>query len=99
MEPTGYRSLIHEPIRNRTSWGAHAIEGCYASPALHHYRNFTFFYSKTRVSRVSDIVEFRHDIITTPEQLDLVKLVVKRTFDTFHNAWQWSELKSILRKH
>ena len=67
MGPSGCRVLIHEPVKNRTSWGVHAIEGHYTGTALHHYRNFTVFPSKTKSSRISDTVEFRHTCITVPQ--------------------------------
>lgn len=59
--------LIHEPVKNRTSWDVHAIEGHHASPALHYYRNFTVFSSKTRASRVSNAVKFHHAVVTAPK--------------------------------
>ena len=67
MGTAGCRVLIHEPVKNRTYWRSHTIEGHYTGPALHHYRNFTVFPSKTRSSRVSETVEFRHASITAPQ--------------------------------
>jgi len=67
MGPSGYRFLIHELVKTRTSWGFHAIEGFYTGPALHHYQNLTVFPSKTRSSRISNTVEFRHRYITVPQ--------------------------------
>ena len=67
MGPAGCRVLIYDPVKIRSSWGAHAIEGYYAGPALHHCRNFAVFASKTRASRVSDTVELRHSVITAPK--------------------------------
>ena len=52
----GCRVLIYEPVRIVITWGAHAIEGYYAGPALYHYRNFAVFSAKTKAYRVSDAV-------------------------------------------
>ena len=59
--------LIHEPVRIRTSWGAHTIEGYYSVPALHHCRNFIVVSNKSRASCVIDAVEFRHVVVTVPK--------------------------------
>ena len=67
MGPAGCRVLIYEPVNVRASWGAHAIDECYTGPAMHHYRSFTVFASKTRSIKISDTVQFRHATITVPK--------------------------------
>ena len=67
MGPAVCRVLINEPVKNRILWRAHTIKGHYTGPALYYHRNVTVFLSKTRSSRVSDTVEFRHAIITVPQ--------------------------------
>ena len=66
MGRLGYKVLMHEPASKRKSWGFHALPGFYVGPATHHYRNFIVFSNKTRVSRPSETVEFRHHYITVP---------------------------------
>ena len=62
----GCRVLIHEPAKTITSWGFHAMPGCYVGPALHHYLCFTVFPAKTRSIIHCDTVEFRHEFVTVP---------------------------------
>ena len=64
--PAGCRVLIYKPINTRASWGAHTIDGYCTGPAMHHYRNFAVFASKTRSIKTSNTVEFRHATITVP---------------------------------
>lgn len=66
MGPLGCKVLSHDPIKTRSSWGFNSIPGYYIGPALHRYRSFTVFPSKTRASRASNIVEFRHHRLTAP---------------------------------
>ena len=46
MIPAGRRVLIYDPVKNRTSWGAHAIEGYYPVPELHHIKTLQLFHLK-----------------------------------------------------
>ena len=66
MGPMGFRVLIHEPVKTRTSWGFHAMPVHYVGSALHHYRCFTVFPIKTRSIKHSETVEHRNDFITLP---------------------------------
>ena len=42
---------------------------------MHHYRNFTVFPTKTRSSRIIDIVEFLHHHITVPSIIPEDKVI------------------------
>ena len=67
LNPASYRVLINEQVKNRQSWGFHAIEGFYIGTVILHYRNITVFPRKMRSIRTSDAVEFRHSYIIVPK--------------------------------
>ena len=88
--PPSTQKYTTHPIEKTIVWSIHLTNVLRENLPLcsnHFQMRHNFFYGQ---------IWYYH---STPVQLDRVKLVVKRTFDTFHNAWQWFELKSILRKH
>lgn len=67
MAPPGSPVLVHQKPIQRKSWGTHAMEGWYLSPALKHYRCFEVYINATGGTRVSDTVEFLpHPVNTIP---------------------------------
>lgn len=71
----GCHALMHEPVKIRYSWGYHTLPGYCIGPALHHYRCFRVFPTKTRSPRTSKTVEFRHQSITAPEVTPVGKVI------------------------
>lgn len=57
LAPPGTQVLIHEKPTQRASWDAHAIDGWYVGPDIHHSLCFTVFVKQTGAIIISDTVE------------------------------------------
>jgi hypothetical protein len=57
MVPPGTRVIVHENPDQWASWDHHGVDGYYLGPALHHYRCYQVYITKTRGTRVVCAVE------------------------------------------
>ena len=110
MDPMGYREMIHEPEKLRSSWGFNAAPGYCVGPALNHYRCFAIFPIKIRTPRIGDTIEFRHDHITVPHatlEEKVTNAITKLKQDlaatpspnSIHQLTAIKQIKSLFSKH
>ncbi len=80
--PLGCAVMAHVKPKNRRTWDTHAEMGFNIGTAMEHHQYFHVYIVKTRATRVSDRVFFKHQYITnpqiTPETL-VIKAVVELT--------------------
>jgi hypothetical protein len=74
--PLGCAVMAHVKPKNRQSWDVHGNVGFNIGTAMEHHRCFHVYIVKTRATRISDLVFFKHQYITNP-QLTLETLVLK----------------------
>ncbi len=72
--------MAHIKPKNRQSWGAHADTGCNIGMVMEHHQCFHIYIVKTRVTRISDTVFFKHQYITNP-QVTPTTLIIKAVLD------------------
>ena len=58
LSPPGKKLVAFEPLDKRNSWATHGTLGWYIGPALHHYRCWKIYVTKTASTRVCDTVKF-----------------------------------------
>jgi hypothetical protein len=68
--------MAHVKPKNRRTWDTHAETGFNIGTAMEHHQCFHVYIVKTRATRVSDRVFFKHQYITNP-QITLETLVIK----------------------
>jgi hypothetical protein len=68
--------MAHVKPKNRRMWDVHADKGFNIGTAMEHHQCFHVYIVKTRATRVSDRVFFKHHYITNP-QIMLETLVIK----------------------
>ncbi len=103
--PLGCAVMAHVKPKNRQSWDVHADTGFNIGMAIEHHQCFHIYIVKTRATRISDTVFFKHQYITnlqvTPETLvikaasDLtsaLKGMVSRDGETAEALQRFSEL-------
>jgi hypothetical protein len=78
--PLGCADMAHVKPKNRQSWDVHGDVGFNIDTAMEHHRYFNVHIVKTRETRISDLVFFKHQYITNP-QLMPVTLVLKAALE------------------
>jgi hypothetical protein len=74
--PLGCAVMAHVKPKNRRTWDVHVDKGFNIGTAMEHHRCFHVYIVKTRATRVSDRVFFKHQYITNP-QITPETLVIK----------------------
>jgi len=74
--PLGCSVMVHIKPNNRRTWDVHSEVGYSIGTSMEHHRCFNMYIVKTRATRISDSVFFKHQYITNP-QLTLETLVMK----------------------
>jgi hypothetical protein len=74
--PLGCAVTAHVEPKNRQSWDVHGNVGFNIGTAIEHHRCFHVYIVKTRATRISKLVFFKHQYITNP-QLTPETLVLK----------------------
>ncbi len=64
--PIGCAVQIHVKPKNRRTWDAHTEAGFNLRTSMEHHGCFKIYVTKTRATRVSDTVFFKHQYITNP---------------------------------
>jgi hypothetical protein len=64
--PIGCAVQVHMKPGNRRTWDTHTEAGYNLGTSMEHHRCFKIYVSKTRATRVSDTVFFKHQYITNP---------------------------------
>ncbi len=65
--PLGCAVMAHVKPKNRPSWDIHADIGFNIGTAMEHHQCFHIYIVKTRVTRISDTVFFKHQYILNPQ--------------------------------
>jgi hypothetical protein len=65
--PLGCSVMAHVKPKNRRTWDVHGEVGYNIGTAMEHHRCFNVYIVKTRATRVSDSVFFKHQYITNPQ--------------------------------
>jgi hypothetical protein len=89
--PLGCAVQAHVKPKNKHIWDVHSDAGFNIRTAMEHHRCFTIYIVKTRATRVSDTVFFKHQYITNP-QVSPEALVIKAAQD-LTNAIKGTVLK------
>ena len=74
--PLGCSVMAHVKPKNRCTWDVHGEVGYSIDTAMEHHRCFNVYIAKTRATRISNSVFFKHQYITNP-QITLETLVMK----------------------
>ncbi len=64
--PIGCAVQVHVKPKNRRTWDIHTIAGFNLGTSMEHHLCFKIYVTKTRATRVSDTVFFKHQYITNP---------------------------------
>jgi hypothetical protein len=65
--PLGCAVMAHVKLKNRQSWDVHSEVGFNIGTAMEHHCCFHVYIVKTRATRVSNAVFFKHQYITNPQ--------------------------------
>jgi hypothetical protein len=65
--PLGCAIMAHIKPKNRQFWDVHADTGFNIRMAMEHHQCFHIYIVKTRATRISDTVFFKHQYITSPK--------------------------------
>jgi hypothetical protein len=65
--PLGCSVMAHVKPKNRRTWDVHGEVGYNIGTSMEHHRCFKVYIVKTRATRVSDSVFFKHQYITNPQ--------------------------------
>jgi hypothetical protein len=65
--PLGCAVIAHVKPKNRQSWDVHADTSFNIRTVMEHHQCFHIYIVKTRVTRISDKVFFKHQYITNPQ--------------------------------
>jgi hypothetical protein len=76
----GCTVMAHVKPKNRQSWVVHADTGFNIRMAMEHHQCFHIYIVKTRATRISDAVFFKHQYITNPQVIPET-LVIKVALD------------------
>jgi hypothetical protein len=74
--PIGCTVQIHVKPKNRWTWDTHTKAGYNLRTSMEHHQCFKIYVTKTRATRVSDTVFFKHQYITNPTIISPESLVV-----------------------
>jgi hypothetical protein len=66
LVPIGCAVQVHFKPTNRRTWDTHTEAGYNLATSMEHHRCFKIYVTKTRATRVSDTVFFKHQYITNP---------------------------------
>ena len=66
LGPLGIAVIIHNKPSRRKSWDMRGIDGWSTGVSMEHYRCQRVIAKNSKMERISDTVEFRHQRITTP---------------------------------
>ncbi len=72
--------MAHVKPKKRSSWDVHMDTGFNIVMAMEHHQYFHIYIVKTRATRISDTVFFKHHYITNP-QVTPKTLVIKAALD------------------
>ncbi len=78
--PLGCAVMAHVKPKNRQSWDVHVDTSFNIRTAIEHHRCFHIYIVKTRATRISVTVFFKHQYITNP-QVTPETLVIKAALD------------------
>ncbi len=78
--PLGCAVMAHIKPKNRQSWDVHADTSFNIGTAMEHYQCFHIYIVKTRMTRISDTVIFKHRYITNL-QVTSKTLIIKVALD------------------
>ena len=78
--PLGCAVMAHVKPKNHQSWDVHGNVGFNIGTAMEHHRCFHVYIVKTRATRISNLVFFKHQYITNP-QLTPETLVLKAALE------------------
>jgi hypothetical protein len=67
MAPLGTRVLIHEKLKQWTTWVAHGKAGWYLGPAMEHYHCYHTYINATRAECIADTIKFFPTSYTMPK--------------------------------
>ena len=65
--PLGCSVMAHVKPKNRRTWDVHGEVGFNIGTSMEHHRCFKVYIVKTRATRISDSVFFKHQYITNPQ--------------------------------
>jgi hypothetical protein len=65
--PLGCSVMAHVKPKNRRTWDTHGEVGFNIGTSMEHHRCFHVYIVKTRATRVSDSIFFKHQYITNPQ--------------------------------
>jgi len=65
--PLGCAVMAHVKPKNRRTWDTHGEVGFNIGTSMEHHRCFHVYIVKTRATRVSDSIFFKHQYITNPQ--------------------------------
>jgi hypothetical protein len=74
--PLGYAVMAHVKPKNQQIWDAHAETGFNMGMVMEHHQCFHIYIVKTKATRVSKTVFFKHQYITNP-QVTPMTLIIK----------------------
>ncbi len=72
--------MAHVKPKNRQSWDVHEDNGFNIGTTMEHHQCFHIYFVKTRATRISDTVFFKHQYITNP-QVTPTTLIMKAASD------------------
>jgi hypothetical protein len=78
--PLGCAVMAHVKPKNRQTWNVHTDTGFNIGTAMEHHQCFHIYIVKTRVTRISNMVFFKHQYITNP-QVTPETLVIKAALE------------------
>jgi hypothetical protein len=78
--PLGCAVMAHIKPKNRQSWDVHADTSFNIRTAIEHHQCLDIYIVKTRATRISDTVFFKHQYITNP-QVTPKTLIIKAVLD------------------
>lgn len=64
--PIGMQTIVHEKPSKRRSWAQHGAKGFVLGTSYEHYRNWIAYCTKSRGTRVSGRMFFKHKYLTNP---------------------------------
>jgi len=64
--PIGCAVQVHVKPKNRWTWDTHTEAGYNLGTSMEHHRCFKICATKSRATRISDLVFFKHQYITNP---------------------------------
>jgi hypothetical protein len=80
FSPLGCAVMAHVKPKNRQSWDIYADTGFNIRTTMEHHQCFHIYIVKTRATRISNTVFFKHQYITNP-QVTPKTLVIKMALD------------------